>query len=267
MTRSYSERRRPLVRGVLRTGLRALIIDEEPLSRKRLRGLLADEPELEVVGECDDGYKAVVAFEELNPNLVFLDVELPGLDGFGVLENIGVDRIPAVVFVTADDRYALRAFDVRAVDYVLKPFGLERLQRALDHVRGQIARDSTSPLSDDVVISSGHRYLKRIVTNENGRLVFLRTADIDWIEASGNYLRLHVAGEWHSLRRRMSVLESHLDPDQFLRIHRSTIVNLDRIKEMRSKLHGDYFVVLCDGRQLTMSAGYREKLDELRGRC
>jgi two-component system, LytTR family, response regulator len=245
--------------------IRALIVDEEPLSRKRLRGLLADEPEIEVIGECDDGYKAVVAFEKLNPDLVFLDVKLPGLDGFGVLENIGVDRIPAVVFVTADDRHALRAFDVHAIDYVLKPFGLERLQRALDHVRGQIARDPTGSLSNDVVMSPRHRYLKRIVTKKDGRLVFLRIADVDWIEASGNYVRLHVAGEWHRLRRRMSVLESHLDPDQFLRIHRSTIVNIDRIREMRSRLHGDYLVILHDGRQLTMSASYREKLDDLRG--
>jgi len=252
--------------------IRTLLVDDEPLARERLRGLLAGEPEVEVVGECGDGCQAVRAIEELRPDLVFLDVQVPNLDGFRILESVGGDRVPAVVFVTAYDQYALRAFDVRAVDYVLKPFGRERLQRALERVRAQITRAKSSDLSSQLTaLFEGMRprkapFLKRVVIKENGRLFFLRTADIDWVEASGNYVRLHVGAESHPLRETMNSLESRLDPEQFLRIHRSTIVNIERIKELQPWFHGDYHVVLRDERQLTMSAGYREKLDTLRGR-
>jgi two-component system, LytTR family, response regulator len=246
--------------------IRTLIVDDEPLARERLRGLLGDEQEVEVVGECGDGWEAVRAIQDIDPDLVFLDIRLPRLDGFGVLENLSPDRAPAVVFVTADERSALRAFDVRAVDYVLKPFGRERLQRALEHVRGRRTNEIPAPLPDDVLVSPRDRYLRRIIVKEGGRLVFLKTEEVDSIEASGNYVRVHVGRDWYPLRRSMGALESNLDPEVFLRIHRSTIVNIDRVKEMRSRLHGDYLVVLRDGRELTMSAGYREKLDELRGR-
>jgi len=252
--------------------IRTLVVDDEPLARERLRSLLAQEPEVEVVGECGDGCQAVRAIEELGPDLVFLDVEVPNLDGFHILESVGADRLPAVVFVTAYEQYALRAFDVRAVDYVLKPFGRERLQRALARARAQIAHVKSSDLSGQLAaLVEGERprkapFLRRVVIKENGRLLLLRTADIDWVEASGNYVRLHLGAESHLLREKMSGLESRLDPEQFLRIHRSTIVNIERIKELQPWFHGDYLVVLHDGRQLTMSAGYREKLDTLRGR-
>jgi len=252
--------------------IRTLVVDDEPLARERLRSLLAGEPDVQVVGECGDGCQAVRAIEELRPDLVFLDVEVPNLDGFHILESVGGDRVPAVVFVTAYDQYALRAFDVRAVDYVLKPFGRERLQRALERARAQIARTRSSDLSAQLAaLFEGMRlgkasFLKRLVIKENGRLFFLGTADIDWVEASGNYVRLHVGADAHLLRETMNALESRLDPEQFLRIHRSTIVNIERIKELQPWFHGDYHVVLRDGRQLTMSAGYREKLDALRGR-
>jgi len=252
--------------------IRSLIVDDEPLARERLRGLLAGEPGVEVVGECGDGCQAVRAIDELRPDLVFLDVQVPNLDGFHILESVGGDRVPAVVFVTAYDQYALRAFDVRAVDYVLKPFGRERLQRALDRARAQIARARSSDLSGQLTaLFEGMRprtapFLRRVVIKENGRLFFLRTSEIDWVEASGNYVRLHVGAESHLLRDTMSGLEGRLDPEQFLRIHRSTIVNIERIKELHPWFHGDYIVVLRDARKLTMSAGYREKLDTLRGR-
>ena len=252
--------------------IRTLVVDDEPLARERLRSLLAGEPDVQVVGECGDGCQAVRAIEELRPDLVFLDVEVPNLDGFHILESVGGDRVPAVVFVTAYDQYALRAFDVRAVDYVLKPFGRERLQRALERARAQITRTRSSDLSSQLAaLFEGMRsrkapFLKRLVIKENGRLFFLGTADIDWVEASGNYVRLHVGADAHLLRETMNALESRLDPEQFLRIHRSTIVNIERIKELQPWFHGDYHVVLRDGRQLTMSAGYREKLDALRGR-
>jgi len=249
-----------------------LIVDDEPLARERLRTLLADETDVEIVGECGDGCQAVVAIEELKPDLVFLDVQVPNLDGFGILESIGADRIPAIIFVTAYDHYALRAFDVRAVDYVLKPFGRERLERALAHARTQIQRGRSNDVSGQLValleeIRPQKTYLKRIMIKSGGRLFFLRTMDVEWVEAAGNYVRLHVGSESHLLRETMNGLEAKLDPDRFLRIHRSTIVNIERIKELQPWFHGDYVVILKDDRQLTMSASYREKLDELRGRA
>jgi two-component system LytT family response regulator len=256
----------------MRGTIRTLVVDDEPLARERLRSLLADEPEVEVVGECGDGCQAVVAIEELKPDLVFLDVQISNLDGFHILESVGADRIPAVVFVTAYDQYALRAFDVRAADYVLKPFGRERLHKAIEKARAQIAREKSSDLSGQLVAlledlrPPQARFLKRIMIKESGRIFFLRTADIDWVEASGNYIRLHVGAESHLVRETMNGLEGRLDPERFMRIHRSTIVNIERIKELQPWFHGDYIVILRDDRQLTMSASYREKLDELRGR-
>jgi two-component system LytT family response regulator len=250
--------------------IRTLIVDDQPLCRERLRGLLADEAEVEVVGECDDGCKAVVAIESLSPDLVFLDVEMPGLDGFHILENIDADRIPAVVFVTANDRYAARAFEVQAVDYVLKPIGRERLQRALNHVREKLARKYQIAPAESLTSlfreppTPDERYLKRLILKADGKLLFLPTVDIDWVEADGNRLCFHVGSKVHSLRARMKVIESHLHPGHFVRIHRSTIVNIERIKEMRPRLHGDYFVILQDDKSLVMSAGYHDKLDELR---
>jgi two-component system, LytTR family, response regulator len=250
--------------------IRTLIVDDQLLCRERLRGLLAEDAEVEVVGECDDGCKAVAAIEGLNPDLVFLDVEMPRLDGFHILENAGVDGIPAVVFVTANDRYAARAFEVQAVDYVLKPIGRERLQRALSHVREKLARKRQIAQADSLTSlfpeppAPDERYLKRLVLKADGKLLFLPTVDIDWVEADENRVRFHVGSKAHPLRERMKVIESHLDPGHFVRIHRSTIVNIERIKEMRPRLHGDYFVILKDDQSLVMSAGYHRKLDELR---
>jgi len=256
----------------MRPPIRTLIVDDEPLARERLRTLLADEPGVEVVGECGDGCQAVVAIEELKPDLVFLDVEVPNLDGFRILESVGAERVPAIVFVTAYDHYALRAFDVRAADYILKPFGRERLQKAIAHAEERIARGKTQDLPGQIAalleeMRPQKSYLKRIMVKSGGRLYFLRTADVDWVEAAGNYVRLHVGSESHLLRETMNGIEGKLDPERFLRIHRSTIVNIERIKELQPWFHGDYVVILKDERQLTMSASYREKLDELRGRA
>ncbi len=255
----------------MRPTVRTLIVDDEPLARERLRALLLEEPDVEVVGECADGCQAVVAIEEFKPDLVFLDVEVPNLDGFRILESVG-GKIPAIVFVTAYDHYALRAFDVRAVDYILKPFGRERLQKALAHARAQITREKSTDLSGQIValleeMRPQKSFLKRIMIKSAGRLYFLRTADVDWVEAAGNYVRLHVGAESHLLRETMNGLEARLDPERFLRIHRSTIVNIERIKELQPWFHGDYVVILKDDHQLTMSASYRERLDELRGRA
>jgi two-component system LytT family response regulator len=248
--------------------IRALIVDDEPLGRQRIRSLLKDESDLEIVGECGDGREAVAAIRDHQPDLVFLDVQMPGLDGFGVLEAVGPKYMPAVIFVTAHDSHALRAFEVHAVDYLLKPFDRRRLQQALQRARQQIEqREQTvgqySALLEDV--QSHRRFLDRLVIKSAGRVFFLKTGEIDWIEAAGNYLRLHVGGEVHLLRETMSNLESRLNSGKFLRIHRSTMVNLDRIKELSPLFHGDYRVLLHDGTELTLSRSYRPKLQELLG--
>jgi two-component system LytT family response regulator len=254
----------------MRNTIRTLIVGVEPSARKRLCGLLAEEPEVKVVGECGDGCPASLAIGELKPDLVFLGDQAPDVDGFHTLKSAEADRIPAVVFVTAYDQYALRAFDAHAVDYVIEPFGCEGLHKALEKAREQISREKSSDISGQLVAlleemrSRELRFPKRIMIKESRRLFFLGTADIDWVEASGNYARLHVGAESHLLRETMNGLEGRLDPERFLRIHRSTIVNVERIKELRPLFRGDYTVVLKDDRQLLMSATHRRKLDDLR---
>jgi two-component system LytT family response regulator len=247
--------------------IRALIVDDEPLARTRLRALLDGEADVEVVGECGDGQAALAAVAELAPDLLFLDVQMPALDGFGLLEALGPGRLPAVVFVTAYDRYALRAFEVHALDYLLKPFDRDRFRKALDRARAQLAaagRGAADPrllaLLEDT--RGARRPLERLVVKSAGRVFFLRTEEIDWIEAAGNYVRLHAGADTHLLRDTMNGLEARLDPQRFLRVHRSTIVNVDRIQELQPWFHGDYLVILRDGTQLTLSRGYRPKVEE-----
>jgi len=250
--------------------IRVLIVDDEPLARQRIRGLLRDDPEIDIAGECADGREAVVAIREQSPDLLFLDVQMPVLDGFGVLEAVGVDCMPAVVFVTAYDRYAIRAFEVHALDYLLKPFDRERFAKALQRAKAQLARDAShaalplTGLLDEV--KSGRKPAERLVVKSAGRVFFVRIEEIDWIEAAGNYLRLHCGCETHLLRETMNSLETRLDTEKFLRIHRSTMVNIERIKEMQPWFHGDYVVILQDGTQLPLSRSYRQKLHELFGK-
>ena len=269
--RDSEEPRSPLDAGRSRgragsTELRVVLVDDEPLSRARLRSILEDEPDVTVVGECADGWEAVRAIHALDPDLVLLDVALPDLDGFGVLESLGAGRSPSVVIVTADERHALRAFEVRATDFLLKPYGTERLQVSLDRVRRSISAEHAAAIRDLGPRSRGERYLRRIVVKRTGHLLLLNVDEIDWIESAGNYVRLHTGGQCHSVRRPISALETLLDPDRFLRIHRTAIVNSDRIREIRARQHGDYIVLLKDGTPLTLSATYRRKLAQLRGR-
>ncbi len=253
--------------------VRALIVDDEPLARQRLRTLLKGEADVEVVGECSDGHEAVAAVRELRPDLLFLDVQMPVLDGFGVLEALGTEELPAVIFVTAYDLYAIRAFEVNALDYLLKPFDRDRFRKALSRAREQIAKESSSTsgeqlgaLLEEVQTGrSGRPTLERLVIKSGGRVFFLRADEIDWIEAAGNYLRLHVGSDMHLLRDTMNNLEARLHPDKFLRIHRSTMVNLERVKELQPWFHGDYKVILQDGTELTLSRSYRPKLKNLLG--
>jgi two-component system LytT family response regulator len=250
--------------------IQALIVDDERLARKRIRSLLKNERDVEVVGECADGAEALAAIRKQNPDLVFLDVQMPEMDGFQVLQSVGADLMPAVVFVTAYDKYALRAFEVHALDYLLKPFDEDRFGEALRRAKDQVLGSSNGDLHDRLLaliehLRSGERYVDRLLVKASGRVLFLKTEDIDWIEAAGNYVRLHVGRESHLLRETMNTIETKLDPARFLRIHRSTIVNLDRIKEMQPWFSGEYVVLLKDGTELRLSRGYRDKFDERLG--
>lgn len=258
--------------------IRALLVDDEPVAREGLRVLLANDPEIEVVGECADGREAVEAIRELAPHLVFLDVQMPELDGFGVIDEVGADEMPVVVFVTAYDQYALRAFDVAALDYLLKPYDDERFATAVTRAKTQIREGAVGALSRQLIallesqagVAAGRPlpsgYLQRVMLKTAGRVVFLKVDEIDWIEAEGDYVRLHVGGNTHLLRDTMKRLEEQLDPSKFARTHRSSIVNLERIKELHPYFHGDYVILLKDGTELKLSRSRRQALEDRLGR-
>jgi two-component system LytT family response regulator len=262
--------------------LRVLIVDDEPLARASLRACLGSEPEVEIVGECADGHEALAAIRERPPHLVLLDVDMPGLDGFRLLQEMAPTELPSVIFVTAHDEHAVRAFDVNALDYLVKPFGLERFRQAFRRARTAIEERDLQRNSErlrDLLTSrhpektaslmgvpgNGDHYLERLTVKSNGRIFFVRTSEIDWIKAEGNYLRLHVGSKSYLIRETMNGLEQKLDPQKFLRVHRSTIVNFDKVKEMRPWAAGDFLMTLKDGTELKLSRSYREKLEELTG--
>lgn len=250
---------------------RVVIADDEPLGRARLRMLLADEPWIEIVAECADGPSTIAAIGTLDPGLVFLDVQMPGGSGFEVIDAIGPARMPLVIFVTAFDRYALRAFDVHALDYLLKPFDRERFREALGRAREQIHRRSGGDLERRLLalvndLKPGPQPLERFVIKSAGRVFFVRAAEIEWIEAAGNYVKLHVGSQTHVFRETMNALEARLDPAVFFRIHRSHIVNIERVRELQPWFNGEYVVFLTSGARLTLSRGYREKMQDRIGR-
>ena len=261
--------------------LRTLIVDDEPLARRTIRDLLAEDPEVEVVGECGTGAEAVESIRARPPDLLFLDIQMPGMDGFDVLSAVELERISAVIFVTAYDAYALKAFEVHALDYLLKPFNDERfreaLARAKSHVELREAKGlaeslraflrSRPPAEDESVAVAAPAkkggYLTRFMVKVGGRVIFVNPADVDWIEADNYYIKLHVGGRAHLLRLSMKELEERLDPKSFWRIHRSAIINLDRVKELHQHPSGEYVVVLRDGTELKLSRARRERLQEL----
>jgi two-component system LytT family response regulator len=251
--------------------LRVIIVDDEPLAREKIRSLLRRDPEVEVIEECADGEKAVAAIQKNQPDLLFLDVQMPVMDGFTLLQNLDRERLPSVIFVTAYDKYALRAFEVYALDYLLKPFDRERFQKALQRAKLQIRKERSTSLNQGILalideLRSRSKYLDRLVIKNAGRIHFIKTDEIDWIEAEGNYVRLHTGKESHLLREPISSLEVRLNPRKFLRIHRSTIVSLDRIHELQPWFHGEYRVILKNGTQLMLSRSHRDKLNEALGR-
>ncbi|MDF1502949.1 LytTR family DNA-binding domain-containing protein [Roseisolibacter sp. H3M3-2] len=254
--------------------IRAVIVDDEPLARRRIGDLLAGAADVEVVAECANGASAIRAIDESPPDLLFLDIQMPELDGFDVLQAVGVGRVPAVVFVTAYDQFALRAFEAHALDYLLKPFTDERFEAALQRVRGRVRERNGGDLDARLRAllaevrggSAGGGYLQRLVVPAGHRSVFVRTDEIDWIEAERNYVRLHVRGRASLLRENLGRLEAALDPAKFCRIHRSTIVQIDRIQAVESLFNGEYLVVLHDGTKLTSSRSYRPNLHRVMGR-
>jgi two-component system LytT family response regulator len=248
--------------------IKTLIVDDEPLARDRVKRLLRDEPDIAVVGECGNGAEAVAAIRYEKPDLVFLDIQMPEKNGFEVIKALDEKSVPTFIFVTAYDQYALQAFEVHALDYLLKPFNRERLHRALtrarDHIESKTRGDLDERLASLIAdLRTEKKYLERLVVKSVGRVFFLKTDEIDWIEASGNYLKLHVGREAHLIRETMNGIEAKLNPDKFLRIHRSTVVNIDRIKELHPMFSGDYDVILQNGTELTLSRNYRERFLEL----
>ena len=260
--------------------IRALVVDDEKPARQRLLDLLEKRAEVAVVGECASGGAAVRLIHEAQPELLFLDVQMPGLGGFEVVEQVGVGRLPVTVFVTAFDQYALRAFEASALDYLLKPYSDERfdqcLARALAHVRTQ-RREELSARLLSLLAGAGKtgapesfaaptqpapaRHLERLLVKTGGRVLFLPAGDVDWIEAAGVYVQLHAGGRKYLHRASLTELEAQLDPDRFIRIHRSSLVNIESVKELHPHSHGDYVVVLKDDTRLKLSRSFRQKFE------
>lgn len=248
--------------------IRTLIVDDESLARDRLRQLLAKEPEVELVGECSDGREAVAMIQSAKPNLVFLDVQMPELDGFSVLAELEGKPMPVIVFVTAHDKFALRAFEVHAVDYLLKPFDRERFQKALGRALEQVKqRDSSTLIKRQTALLAelkpAAKAPERIAVKSGGSILWVNLADVDWIGSADNYAELHVGVKSHLLRETLSALEARLDPEQFVRISRSIIVNATRIKELKRLFYGGCEITLQSGTKLTLSRRYRDKLQQL----
>lgn len=251
--------------------LRVVIVDDEPLVRRGLRAILEQETDITIVADARNGLDALEAISKHAPNLVFLDVQMPGMDGFEVLARIPAASRPAIIFVTAFDEYAIRAFDVHAVDYLLKPFDAARVGVALDRAR---ARHATPPSADDPrwdallsQLKPGPRYADRLLLKDDGSVVVVLVADIDWIESADNYVKVHARGVRYKVRQTIKTLETQLDPSQFARAHRSAIVNLDRVRSLDPMAAGEYVLTLSTGDKLTLSRGYRDSFrKQLEGR-
>ena len=256
--------------------IRALVVDDEPLARQGIRARLSQATDVEIVGECESGREAIAEIRRLTPDLVFLDVQMPGLDGFGVVRGVGASQMPPVIFVTAHERHAVRAFEVAALDYLLKPIDDDRFSEAVERARRQIAdrRDGTlarrlasvlaecaAPLPDDRRATPART--DRWSVKAGARVVFVDTDDIDWVGAEGDYVRLHARDKSYLLRATMSGMEARLDSGAFVRIHRSAIVRTERIREMRRLPNGEYLLRLADGSQLRASRTHGERVREL----
>ncbi|UNK57760.1 response regulator [Pseudoxanthomonas daejeonensis] len=249
--------------------IRALIVDDEPVARRGIARLLRQEPDIEIVGECGDGAAAISAITAHSPDLVFLDVQMPELDGFAVIEAIGDDRMPAIVFVTAFDQHAVRAFDAQAIDYVLKPIDPERFRRALQRARSHLAHPDAdfvrrvSEALESIDRGALERYPSRLAIRSEGRVRLLDVEEVEHIVAAGNYAEIHAGTKRHLLRETMTHLEARLDPRRFIRISRAAIVNVARIREIQPLFNGDFVVLLKGGAQVNGSRRYRAAIEGL----
>lgn len=254
--------------------IRAAIVDDEPFARERVRRLLAADADVEIVGEAGDGAEAVRVIRERKPDLIFLDVQMPGTNGFDALAELAPEETPIVIFLTAFDQYAVRAFESAALDYILKPFDEERFRKALNRAKWQLRRKaetaakngelSAPPVGEAFGVKDG--FLERVLVKRGGRVYFFKTDEIEWVEAYGNYVRLHFEAATYLLRETITNLETKLDPQKFARVHRSGLVNLERIREMQPIFGGRAKLVLASGRELTASRRYNRKLSQLFGK-
>jgi two-component system LytT family response regulator len=252
--------------------IRALVIDDERLARNFILEMLKEDEEVEIIGECLNGREAIEAIQTHAPDLIFLDVQMPEVGGFAVLEKLAKEKMPFVIFVTAYDQYAVRAFEVNALDFLLKPFDRKRFKIAWQKAKARIQRERNELLDQRILsllkgLKAEPSYLERLVLKTNGRIFFLDTDEVDWIEAEGNYVSIHSGEKSYLLRDTISGLEVQLDPKKFLRIHRSAIVKLEKIQELQPLFHGDYRVTMRDGTQLTLSRNYRDKLQDALGKA
>jgi len=251
--------------------LKVYIVEDEPLARDKIMALLKKDPQVDVVGSATNGKQAIEGIKEQRPDLLYLDVQIPGADGFQVLNSLPPGPIPLVIFVTAYDQYALRAFEVYALDYLLKPFDRQRFTQSLERAKTLIRKERDNNVNEGLLnllreLKEKPKYLTRIPIKSDGRVFFVKSDEIDWIGAEGNYISLHVGKESHLLRETISSIETQFDPRKFLRIHRSTIVNIDRVQELQPWFHGEYRVLLRDGTQLVLSRSYREKFHDTLGK-
>ena len=251
--------------------IRALIADDESLARKFIRRILKQDHEVEIVGECSNGKETVATIQKQRPDVVFLDIQMPEMDGFKVLETLGLEHLPEIVFTTAYESYAIRAFELHAVDYLLKPFDQVRFKAAVKHVKERVhsqhledGRLQIGALLKSIKAQPAH--LDRIIIKADGRIRFLNTREIDWIEADDKYVHLHTREGSRMVRQTLGAMEAQLDPAKFLRIHRSAIVNIERIKELQPLFNGEHSLLLDNGTKLTLSRSYRDKLFERLGR-
>lgn len=250
--------------------IRVVIADDEPLARERIRTMLTGRDRYTVVAECGDGPETVTVLAERPVDLLFLDIQMPGLDGFQILESLQTTQLPIIVFVTAFNEHALRAFDVHALDYLLKPFDRVRFQTTLSRVEDLLDRRNGSELPTELrdflrglVNAPQPAVPVRFPVRANGEIYFIKADDVDWIDAEGNYVALHAGGRRHLVRETIKSLEARLDPAKFVRVHRSAIINLDRLRKLQPYFHGEYVITLQDGTTLTSSRTYSDRLRAL----
>ncbi len=252
--------------------IRAIIIDDEPLAREKVQLFAASEPDIEIVDVCTNGHEAISSFNTYKPDLLFLDIQMPELNGFEVLQQLPTNPLPGIIFITAYDEFALRAFEFHALDYLLKPYDRERFQKSVAHARATLRSTTETETTTQQIklllnsIQQNSNKLERLIVKTNGRIIFLRIEEIDWMEAAGNYVKLHVGNETHLIRETMNGLEQQLNPLKFIRIHRSTIINIEKIKELEPYFNGEYKVILSNNIQLILSRNYRENFTTVLGK-